>query len=103
MCEIYWETANTVSTSPYFCAKQRSVPNFEKGDHKKNECLGERKEFLPQTFAWGEELTEFLVKKDCKIKYGFENPISNFDLGLFQLPNNQLMFSSLKCWNYLGL
>ena len=38
------------------------------------------------------ELTMFL-----EIKYGFEGPISNFDLGLFQ-PNNQLMFSFVKFW-----
>ena len=56
---------------------QRVFPNFEKGSEK-NECLGELKEFIPQIFAW--ELTVFLVKKDCKIKYGFEDSILNADL-----------------------
>ena len=36
--------------------------------------------------------TVFPVKKDCKIKYGFENSISNIDIGLFQTPNIQLIF-----------
>ena len=39
------------------------------------------------------DLLCFMSKKDCEIKYGFEDPISNAGLGLFQLPNNQLMFS----------
>ena len=58
---------------------------------EKNECLGVLKEFLHRYFPRG--LTVFYVKKDCEIKYGFEDPISNAGLGLFQLPNNQLMFS----------
>ena len=37
-------------------------------------------------------LTVILVKKEYKIKYGFVEPISNVDLGLFQLLSNQLMF-----------
>ena len=32
----------------------------------------------PQIFARG--LTVYLVKKDCKIKYGLEDSISNVDL-----------------------
>ena len=70
---------------------------------KKMSVWGNVKSSFHRHLPGGEGLTEFLVKKDCKIKYGFENPISDFDLGLSQLPNNQLVFSSLKCWNYLGL
>ena len=36
-------------------------------------------------------------KRLCKIEYGFEGTISDFDLGLFY-PNNQLMFSFVKFW-----
>ena len=91
MCEIYWETAKTSPTAPpTFCGEQRSVPNFKKeGVSEKNECLGGLKEFLPQIFALG--LTVFLVKKDWKIKYGFDDSISYADLGLFQLSNNQFV------------
>ena len=39
----------------------------------------------------------FQVKKDCKIKYGFDGSIPNNDHGLFY-PNNQLMFSFLTFW-----
>ena len=47
-------------------------PKFLKGgDQKKSKCQGGLKESLPQIFAWG-ELTMFLVKKDCKMKYGFK-------------------------------
>ena len=45
---------------------------------EKNECLGELKESIPQIFARG--LTVFLVKKDYKVKYCFEDSISNVDL-----------------------
>ena len=45
---------------------------------EKNECLGELNESIPQIFARG--LTVFLVKKDCKIKYGFEDSILNVAL-----------------------
>ena len=62
------------------CGWQCSVPNFEKRGSEKDESLGELKEFIPQIFAWG--LTVFLVIKGCKIKYGFEEPISNVDLDL---------------------
>ena len=102
ICEIYWETANTSpSAPPTFCGEQHSVPNFEKmgeggGKSEKNECLGRLKEFLPQIFAC--RLTVFLVKKDWKMKYGFDDSISYADLGLFQLPNNQLMFSFVTLW-----
>ena len=37
-------------------------------------------------------------KRLYKIKYGFENSISNIYLGLFQPPNNQLMFSFVTFW-----
>ena len=41
---------------------------------EKNECLAGREESLPQIFAWvgGGALTMFLVKKDRKMKYGFQ-------------------------------
>ena len=45
----------------------------KRGQEKKYECLG----YLPGG------LTMFLVKKDLKIKHGFEGSISNVDLGLF--------------------
>ena len=32
---------------------QHNLPIFEKGDQKKNECLGRIREFLPQIFPWG--------------------------------------------------
>ena len=47
---------------PLSAGGQLSVPNFEKGDQKKNECLGELNEFLPWVFTWGP--TMFLAKKD---------------------------------------
>ena len=48
---------------PSFCqGEQLSVQNFEKGKIRKNECVGELKEFLPWIFAW-RELTMFLVKQ----------------------------------------
>ena len=43
---------------------------------EKNDCLAGREESLPQIFAWGGRgggaLTMFLVKKDRKMKYGFQ-------------------------------
>ena len=44
---------------------------------EKNDCLAGREESLPQIFAWeggggGGALTMFLVKKDRKMKYGFQ-------------------------------
>ena len=45
---------------------------------EQKECLGKLKESIPQVFARG--FTVFLVKKNCKIKYGFEDSISNVDL-----------------------
>ena len=77
MCEIYWKKPNTVSDPPPFLGGQWPVPNFEMG-LEKIECLGELKESIPQIFARG--LTVFLVKKDYKVKYGFEDSISNVDL-----------------------
>ena len=49
-----------------------------KCSQKKNECLGELEESIPQITASG--LTVFLVKKDCKIKHGFKDSISIVDL-----------------------
>ena len=61
--------------------EQLSVPNFEKGNQKKNECLGGLKKFLPWIFAWG--VIRIIVKKRLlRIKNGFEGSISNVDLGL---------------------
>ena len=69
---------------------------LKKGDEKKMSAWRGFKsfEFLPQIFAWG-AFSVVLVKKNCKIKYEFEEQISNVDLDLFQLPSNQLMFSFL--------
>ena len=88
MCEIYWETANT-SPSHFLWGTPFSPKFWKEVGARKNECLGGLK-------AGG--LTVFLVKKDWKIKYGFDDSISYADLGLFQLPNNQLMFSFVTLW-----
>ena len=37
---------------------------------KKNECVVDLKEFLPQIFAWGAYYTS-CQKRLCKMKYGF--------------------------------
>ena len=47
-------------------------------ESEKNECLGELTKSIPQIFARG--LNMLLVNKDCKMKYGFEDSISNVDL-----------------------
>ena len=68
---------------------QLSVPNFEKGRIRKNECLGDLKEFLQQIFA----LEAYYVpyqKRLCKVRYGFEGLISNVDLSFVK---------SFKCGN----
>ena len=59
---------------------QHSVQNFETGLEKPSTWRGGEglKEFVPQIFIWG-RLTVFLLKKDCKIKYDFEDSISNVD------------------------
>ena len=51
--------------------KDNDQSQISKWDQKKNECLGKLKEAIPQIFARG--LNVLLVKKDCKMKYGFEN------------------------------
>ena len=65
--------------------------NLKSGYKKKMNARGYLKSSFHRYFPRG--LTVFYVKKGCEIKYGFEDPISNAGLGLFQLPNNQLMFS----------
>ena len=40
-------------SAPFLLGGQLSLPNFEKGEQKKSECLGGLKEFLPWIFAWG--------------------------------------------------
>ena len=47
-------------------------------ESEKNECLGELTKSIPQIFARGFNM--LLVNKDCKMKYGFEDSISNVDL-----------------------
>ena len=91
MCEIYWETANIkpLSSSHFLWGTTFSPKFWKNGVSEKNEYLGGLK-------AWG--ITVFLVKKDWRIKYGFDDSISYADLGLFQLPNNQLMFSFVTLW-----
>ena len=79
------------SISPPFC-QERGVGNFQTQKRKlmpwrKSSCHG----YLPGG------RTMFQVKKDCKIKYGFDGSIPNNDRGLFY-PNNQLMFSFLTFW-----
>ena len=68
-----------------------TIPHFEKGDQKLNECLWGLKVFIPSSHIYlPGGLAKFLVKKRIfKTKYGFEDSISNIDLGLFE-PNNQL-------------
>ena len=56
---------------------QHSLPNFEKGSEKLSASGNLKSSFhryLPGV------LILFLVKKNCKIKYGFEDSISNVDL-----------------------
>ena len=48
--------------------------------------MSEKNEELGGLKAW--RLTVFLVKKDLKMKYGFDDSVSYVDLGLFQLPIN---------------
>ena len=69
---------------------QISVLTYEKGESEKNECLEGLEEFLLQIFL-PRGLAVFSVKKKrlCKVKYGFENSVSNVDLDMF-CPNNQL-------------
>ena len=57
------------------------------------------KEFLPKIFAGGRV---FLVKKDCKIKYGFEDPISMLILAYFscQTTNNVQFCNTLILLNH---
>ena len=69
MCEIYSEKTNIISPPP---------PPILKRDQKKW-LLGELKEFVPEMFAWGAYCV-CCQKKNTKIKYGFEDPISNVDL-----------------------
>ena len=66
-----------------------SVPNFEKRGRirkrKKNEYLGELKEFLRQIFALreGGAYYVFVEKRLSKIKYKCEGSVLNVDLGSF--------------------
>ena len=54
-----------------------------KRDVRKNDCLIELKEFMPQIFAWEEAYCVSFQKRLCKMKYGAEGSISNVDLDLF--------------------
>ena len=84
MCEIYWETFNTVSVLPTV----GNSPKFWKvGDQKKLSAWGDLKSSFHRYFPGG----PYCVS--CEIKYGLEYLISNVDLDLLQLSNNQLMFS----------
>ena len=87
MCEICWETANT--SPSHFLWETTFSPKFWKGGRgvSEKELKSSFHRYLPKG------LTVFLVKKGSKIKYGFDDSILYADLGLFQLPNNQLMFS----------
>ena len=100
MWEIYWETTYTVSAPPHFCGEQHSAPNFELGDKKKVNAWGDLKSSFHWYLSLGGREGVYCVfcQKECKIKYGFEDPIPNADIGLFQLPNNQLMFSFVTIW-----
>ena len=56
-------------------------------DQKKNEYLGGEegdKKSSFQIFAWG--YYSVSGQKNCKIKYGFEDSVSNVDFGMSQLP-----------------
>ena len=72
------------------------LPKFWKGRTTKKWVPGVHKEFLPQIFAWW-IYNVSCQKILCQKKYGFEDSISNVDLGLLQ-PNNQLMFSFVTFW-----
>ena len=76
------------------CAKyiEKKPTPYQEGIRNQKDLKSSFHKYLPR------ELTVFLVKKDCKIKYGFEDSISNIDLGLTQPPNNQLMFSFVTLW-----
>ena len=88
MCEICYETTNTVSFSPPFCWEQR--PGRTERVSSSDIYLGGVREGGREDGLlcfWSKN------KKDCKIKYSSEDTISNTALGLLQLPKNQLMFS----------
>ena len=96
---FYKSYKDKISASPLPPSAGRN--NFQshilkwEGFRKKKCVWGGLKQFLPWIFAQGAYC--FLSKKDLKIKYGFEDSISNADLGLFQ-SNNQLMFSFVTFW-----
>ena len=66
-------------------------PKFKNGIGKKIECLGNLKESILKIFA--RSLLCFMSKKDCKIKYGFEDSISNVTLSS---ASNQLINVALS-------
>ena len=75
MGEVYWEKTNTVLIPPPFLGGITFSPKFWKGI---------RKEWVPggtyKVHSTNISLTVLLVKKYCKIKYGFQDSTSSGDL-----------------------
>ena len=99
MWNILRKNQHSISPSPLSGWPMFS-PKFWKGIRKKW-VRGELKEFIPQIFYKG--LTVFLVKKDCKIKYGFEDSNSNVDLSsAANQPINVKLCGTLVLLNHLN-
>ena len=79
MCEIYWQTANTTSASLWGGNVQSKI--LKRGDQKKNSSCGDLKSSFTDICLGG--LNVFLVKKDCKISYGFEEEFQMLILACF--------------------
>ena len=90
-CVKYIEKQPTQAPQPLPLSVGSNIQSqiLKKGASEKNECLGGLK-------AWGAYCVS--CQKRLKIKYGFDDSISYADLGLFQLPSNQLMFSFVTLW-----
>ena len=92
-----WNSPTPSTTSvPLLSARGRQlpVPNFKKGDQKKYKCQGGLKSTSHRYLPGGGLLCS-LLKNAFQIKCGFEDSISNVDLGLFAKQPTNLQFCEI--------
>ena len=98
-----WNSPTPSTTSaPLLSAGGRQLPvsNFKKGDQKKYKCQGGLKSSSRRYLPGGGLLCS-LLKNAFQIKYGFEDSISNVDLGLFaKQPTNLQFYEILVLLNH---